>query len=137
MDLTVGKLARAAGVGVETIRFYERRGLLEEPPRTSSGYRRYTPQAVARIDFIRRAQRLGFTLNEIRELIELEEDPNCTCDVVRERALAKIAAVEEKIAQLSAMRGALQEVLQTCDGTRAVRECPLIDCLQDPSLLKC
>lgn len=131
MTLTVSKLARAADVGIETVRFYERRGLLEAPPRRPSGYRMYSHSAVTRIQFIRRAQKLGFTLNEIGELIEFDSRATGNCGDVRDRAVSKIAAVERKIADLVRMKAALETLLGKCDGTRPIKECPVMDCLQD------
>ena len=95
--LTIGALARAAEVGVETIRFYERRGLLAEPPRTAAGYRQYPVNTVDRLRFIRRAQRLGFTLSEISELLELRVDEVAACGTVEVRARDKLADIEGKI----------------------------------------
>jgi MerR family transcriptional regulator, copper efflux regulator len=133
MTLTVGKLARAARVGVETIRFYERRGLVEPATRLPSGYRIYSETAVSRIGFIRKAQRLGFTLNEIGELMDLEADAKANCGVVRTRALDKIAAVEQKISDLVRMKEALEGLARSCDGNRLMKDCPLMDCLGDPA----
>jgi MerR family mercuric resistance operon transcriptional regulator len=98
--LTIGQLARQAGVGVETIRFYEREGLLAEPGRLPSGYRQYPPDAVERVKFIRRAQRLGFTLRESRELLDLRDDPDAGQVDVRERATDKLADIDARIAEL-------------------------------------
>src|SRR5207247_2671094 len=95
--LSIGQVARLAGVGVETVRFYEREGLLEEPPRRESGYRQYGEDVVARLRFIRRAKELGFTLKEIAGLLALRVDPDTTCADVRQRARTKIADVEAKI----------------------------------------
>ena len=97
--LTIGKVAREAGVGVETIRFYEREGLLESPDRRPSGYRQYEPEAIARLRFIKQAQRLGFTLREIKELLALKLDPDATRKQVKERAVAKIADIEQRTLQ--------------------------------------
>ncbi len=130
MDLTVGKLARAAGVGVETVRFYERRGLLERPARKGSGYRTYAETALVRLRFIRRAQQLGFTLNEIRELISLEETATQKCDAVRDRATDKISTIERKIEDLARMKAALERLLAVCDGGQPIRDCPIMSCLQ-------
>ena len=131
MTLTVGKLARAARVGIETVRFYERRGLLEPTSRLPSGYRIYSETAVSRIEFIRKAQQLGFTLNEIGQLIELEADAQANCGVVRTRALEKIAAVERKISDLQRMRDALVGLADSCDGNKPMKECALLECLTE------
>jgi Hg(II)-responsive transcriptional regulator len=137
MTLTVGKLARAAHVGIETVRFYERRGLLEPPTRLPSGYRIYTETAVSRIEFIRKAQRLGFTLTEIAQLIELGSDKQASCGVVRTRALDKIAAVERKISDLLRMKEALVDLADSCDGNKPMKECALLECLGGESESAC
>jgi len=129
--ITIGKLARRAGVGVETIRFYERKGLLPEPPRTRSGYRAYPEETVRRLRFIRRAKELGFTLREIRELLALRAGPEATCDAVRERARAKIADIEARIRTLEAMRAALERLAADCPASGPVRACPILDALED------
>ena len=95
--LTIGLVARQASVGVETVRFYERQGLIEEPPRRLSGYREYGDDVVPRLGFIRRAKNLGFTLKEIKELLSLRRDPSTPVADVRRRAEAKIADIETKI----------------------------------------
>ena len=114
--LTIGQVARRAGVGVETVRFYERQGLLEEPPRRASGYRQYPEQVVARLHFIKRAQRLGFSLKEISELLLLRVDSHTSCEEVRQRTEAKIAEVERKMRELQRMRQALLQVHSLCTG---------------------
>src|SRR5207248_10492963 len=98
--LSIGQVARRAGVGVETVRFYEREGLLEEPPRRASGYRQYSEQAVTRLHFINRAQKLGFSLKEISELLLLRDDVETCCYEVKQRMLAKHAVVELIIVEL-------------------------------------
>lgn len=126
--LTIGQLASEAGVGVETIRFYERRGLVPEPERSpSSGYRRYPPRAARRLLFIRHAKELGFTLDEIQQLLELRVDPASTCADVRGRAEAKIADIERRIASLDGMRRALERLAQQCRGRGPVSECPILE----------
>src|SRR5215468_10396737 len=92
--LTIGQVARQVGVGVETVRFYERQGLLEQPARRESGYRQYAEDVVARLRFIRRAKELGFSLKEVAELIALDADPATSCGDVKQRAEAKIADIE-------------------------------------------
>jgi len=95
MPLTIGQVAKRSGIGLETVRFYERKGLVEEPPRTDSGYRQYPENVVARIRFIRRAKELGFKLSEISELLSLRVDPDSTCSDVRQQTEFKIADVEK------------------------------------------
>src|SRR5947209_4627794 len=114
--LTIGQLATRAGVGVETIRFYEREGLLAEPERLASGYRQYPPEAVDRVRFIRRAQRLGFTLKDAKELLNLRDDPDASRADVRERAVAKLADIEARIRELEGMRADLGRLVAACDG---------------------
>jgi MerR family mercuric resistance operon transcriptional regulator len=128
--LTIGKLAKAAGVGVETIRFYEREGLLPEPRRKRSGYRQYTPDAVARVLFIRRAKELGFTLKEITELLGLRVDPDKSCADVRALARAKIVDVERKMADLVRIKSALDRLAKACRGKGPTSECPILDALE-------
>jgi MerR family mercuric resistance operon transcriptional regulator len=129
MHLTVGKLAEAAGVGVETIRFYERRGLLQQPEKKGTGYREYKPDDVARIQFIKSAQAIGFTLKEIGELIQLETDHNSRCGDVQQRAQEKVQLVEQKITQLERMRAELNRLSQCCDSDQPLSECRLMACL--------
>lgn len=129
--LTIGQLARAADVGVETIRFYERQRLIEQPPRRRSGYRQYPPQTVVRVRFIRRAKELGFTLNEIRELLSLRVDPDRTCADVRSMARTKIATIEAKMAELAKMRRALDRLARVCRGSGPTSECPILDLLEN------
>jgi MerR family transcriptional regulator, copper efflux regulator len=127
--LTIGQLARSAGVGVETIRFYEREGLLHEPARTRSRYRQYTVEAVRRVRFIRHAKELGFSLKEIQELLELRVDPRSTCADVRLRARTKVADIEQRIAALARMKVALEALARSCRGRGPTNACPILDAL--------
>lgn len=127
--LTIGQVADQAGVGVETVRFYERQGLLEEPARRESGYRQYPQDVVSRLRFIKRAKELGFSLKEIKELLALRVDPTTTCKEVREQATAKIADIEEKIASLLRMKKALVKLTTACRGQGPTSECPILDAL--------
>ena len=127
--LTTGQVARAAGVGRETIRFYERQGLIAAPPRGESGYRRYPPETVARLLFIRRAKELGFSLAEIRELLSLQQSPETTCSEVRQRAAAKIADIEARIRDLERMRAALGALVKACSGRGPASLCPIMEAL--------
>lgn len=127
--LTIGQLAGRAGVGVETVRFYEREGLLDEPARRESGYRQYTENVVHRLRFIRRAKELGFTLNEIKELLSLRLDPSTTCADVKSRAEAKIKDVDEKLRTLQRMKRALARLTKSCAGRGPISECPILDSL--------
>ncbi len=127
--LTIGQVARGAGIGVETVRFYERRGILEPPPRTDSGYRQYPKDTLARLRFVGRAKQLGFTLKEIKELLALRIDPLTTCADVKSRAEEKITDVAEKIRSLKRMKSALVKLTKTCAGEGTSSECPILDAL--------
>jgi MerR family mercuric resistance operon transcriptional regulator len=128
--LTIGKAARAAGVGVETLRFYERSGLIEQPPKPAlGGFRVYPDETVHRIRFIRQAQDLGFSLSEIGDLLSLRTDPATDAGDVRERAAAKLADVERKIARLHHIRAALEVVIAACPGRGALESCSIIEAM--------
>jgi Hg(II)-responsive transcriptional regulator len=131
--LSIGQVARRAGVGVETVRFYEREGLLQEPARRASGYRQYAEEAVKHIRFIQRAKLLGFSLKEIRELLTLRVDAETSCEQVKERTAAKLAEVEQKIAELQHMRQALLQVASLCEEEGPKSRCPLLDALEHDS----
>ena len=129
--LTIGVLAQEAGVGVETIRFYERQGLIKQPPRRAKGYRQYSSEDPRRIRFIRRAQELGFTLQEIGEFLNLNDTRRTTCADVKKRADAKLEEVRAKIRALQQMEGSLRELSEACDcGPRAAAECRILDCFE-------
>ena len=129
--MRIGELAKAAGVGVETLRYYERRGLLAEPARRQSGYRAYEPEAVDVVRFIKRAQQLGFSLKEIQELLALRSGQG-TCRDVRERAQTKLEDIDEKLRQLEAMKSALEQLVHQCAGRRrSTRYCPIIEAMED------
>lgn len=130
-DMTISKAARRAGVGVETVRFYERKGLIEQPPKPKSGFRTYPPETVDRIRFIRQAQEIGFSLREIDELQSLRADPGTDCSEIRERALVKRVEVERKIGQLARIRSALDELIAACPGRGALRSCSILSSLND------
>lgn len=132
MALTIGEVAKEAGVGVETIRFYERKGLIDRPSRPMSGFRRYDGQMPRRIRFIRHAQQLGFSLREIRDLLDLRVDPNVSCADVRAKAVAKVDEVEEKLASLTRMRDTLLAITRSCAGEGPTSECPILDALEEP-----
>lgn len=130
---SIGQVARQAGVGVETVRFYEREGLLEEPVRRASGCRQYSEEAIKQIRFIKRAQQLGFSLKEIAELLTLRVDGRTECSQVRERAAAKLAEVELKMVELQRMRQALLQVASLCEGEGPKGRCPMLDALEHDS----
>lgn len=127
--LTIGEVARRAGVGVETVRFYERRGLIAEPARRASGYRQYDEEVIDRLRFIRRAKDLGFTLKEINELLSLRLDPSASCADVKSRTDQKIADIETKIRTLQRMKRALLKLSKACNGHGSSDECPILDAL--------
>lgn len=128
--MTISRAAERAGVGVETVRFYERRGLITQPIRPrSGGYRFYDEEVVERIRFIRQAQKLGFSLREIAGLLSLRADPGADCGDVRTQAKGKRDEVDRKIAQLQHIRGALDELIATCPGGGALRACTILDAM--------
>ena len=126
--LTIGRAAREAGVNIETVRFYERRGLIEQPPK-GDGYRVYAPDQVARIRFIKEAQQIGFTLSEIAELLTLRADPSADCSAVREQAVAKLDEVHRKIEQLQKVGAALETLIAACPRRGALQACSIMDAL--------
>ncbi|MDO9047640.1 MAG: Hg(II)-responsive transcriptional regulator [Methylobacter sp.] len=128
-SLAIGGLAKAAGVSVETIRFYQRRALLPEPDRPLGGIRRYSTVDVARIIFIKSAQRLGFSLNEVAGLLKLSDGSQC--DEARALAEHKLADVQSRIADLRRIELALQELISRCQTSRSEVRCPLISALQE------
>lgn len=131
--MTIGAAARQSDVGVETIRFYERRGLIRQPTKPPGvGRRRYAPEIVERIRFIRQAQQLGFSLRQIQELLSLQANPAADCSDVRRRALVKIEEVDTRIKQLSEIRGALVRLLAACPGSGALGACSILEALRVP-----
>ena len=130
LDLTISRAAAKACVGVETIRFYERKGLIEQPLKPlGGGYRIYPAETVARIRFIRQAQEIGFSLREIDELLSLRADPSADCSNVRAQATMKLEEVDRKITQLHEIRGALRNLIAACPGQGALRACSIMDAL--------
>ena len=126
--LKIGEVAAKADVNVQTLRYYERRGLLAEPERTPSGYRLYPSETVQVVRFIKRAQELGFSLAEVDQLLQLRVDRVLSCDDVQALAEAKIDTIEEKIHQLSALRSALEVLVRSCESGED-RECPILEVL--------
>ena len=124
--MKIGEVARRTGVGVDTIRFYEREGLLQEPERRPSGYRQYDESTVRRLEYVSRAKGLGFTLAEIRGLLELSFAAHVGCDHVRQRAEAKIADIEDKIRNLQQMRRSLRSIVSRCQAKDSAKDCPLV-----------
>lgn len=130
--MTIGQVARQAGVGIETVRFYEREGLLEEPDRKESGYRVFESGAVRRLRFIKRAKELGFTLKEIKGLILLGRDDEATRADLKDQALSKISLIDAKIADLQRIRSSLAHLAGECDGHGPVAGCPIWEALNEP-----
>lgn len=128
--LTIGQVARRAGVGIETVRFYEREGLIDAPGRGTSGYRQYGEDVIRRLRFIQQAKSLGFSLKEIRDLLALRVSTGTSCAVVRERTLTKIAEVEEKIEALQQIRNALRELTSACSGQGPTSACPILEAME-------
>lgn len=132
--MTIGQVARQAGVGVETVRFYERKGLLDGPPRTASGYRQYSQEVVRRIRFIKLAKELGFSLKEVAELLSLRVDPETTCAEVKAQAEDKIADIDAKIRDLSRMKDALVTLAAACSGRGPTSACPILGALEQQEI---
>ena len=131
--LTIGRVASQAGVGIDTVRFYERRGLLPEPDRTASGYRIYAPETIDRLNFIRRAKDLGFSLEEISTMLDLQESGGSKAEVrkITERKLANINA---RIEDLNRMRNVLNDLHAECSGSGDACGCPIIEALADDDI---
>jgi MerR family transcriptional regulator, copper efflux regulator len=132
--MTVGIAARRAGVKIDTIRYYERRALLPKSPRTEAGYRTFTDETVQRLRFIKHAQALGFTLNEIKQLLALRFTPGRTCADVRSRAEAKTADIERKIRSLQVMKRALQQLVSACKSDGPASKCSFLENLNGEDL---
>jgi Hg(II)-responsive transcriptional regulator len=120
------EVAAQAQVNTQTLRYYERRGLLPEPERTPSGYRAYAPDAVRVVRFVKRAQQLGFTLDDIEDLLHLAQGGPASCDDARTMAHTRIADLQMRIDELVGMRDALDRLVDTCDQPRAERDCPIL-----------
>lgn len=129
--MTSSRLARAAGVHQQTIRYYERRGLIPEPPRTGAGYRQYPAETLTRVRFIKQAQALGFTLREIRALLALRIRPGVDCADIRERTRQKVSEIQQKIEALQRMETALTTLVRRCRGKGPVEECPILGAMDD------
>ncbi|MGQ0702245.1 MAG: MerR family transcriptional regulator [Gemmatimonadales bacterium] len=131
MPLTIGKVAAAAAVNVETIRYYERRGLFIPPQRTASGYRQYSEDAVSRLRFIKHAQELGFSLREIQELLGLRVRNRAACNAVARKTRQKIAVVEQRIADLQRLKRTLERLAAACAARRSTDECPILEAMEE------
>jgi DNA-binding transcriptional MerR regulator len=130
--LTIGRLAKEAGVGAQALRFYERKGLLPKPPRSDGGYRLYPESAAGRVGFILRAQDLGFSLREVKELLELHASDRRSCREASRFAAAKIGDIDRKLVELSAIRKALGRLREACASGVASGECPILDHMAEP-----
>ena len=129
MDMTIGKLAKAAGVKVDTIRFYERKGIIKRPTKEPGGFRYYATDEATRVRFVKRAQELGFTLREVKELLELQSKRKVLGSEVRAKAQEKLSEIKKKISDLKQMQASLEKLSQVCgEGEQAIRECRVIDC---------
>jgi len=128
--ITIGKLAKRIDLNIETIRYYERRGLIPKPRRRESGYREYSDETTIRILFIKHAKDLGFSLKEINELLSLKLDPGTSCSEVRKKAEIKIEDIEGKIKTLRKMKKALLKLTKICSGSGPVSECPILEALE-------
>jgi DNA-binding transcriptional MerR regulator len=130
--MKIGELARLTATNVETVRYYERIGILTAPPRSGANYRRYEPEHVARLSFVRRARALGFTLNDVRELLALSSDAGQSCEAIDAMAVRHRDTIEGKIADLAALREQLDDVIDAC-GRGQVAQCRIIEALGPPS----
>lgn len=128
--MRTGELAARAGVNIQTVRFYERRGILPKPTRTASGYRVYSAEAVRMIRFVKRAQNLGFTLDEVEDLLRLRNNRRASCAQVKAAGQTKMDDVEAKIASLQAMKRALAVLLASCERNDRDRACPILEALE-------
>lgn len=132
VPLTIGQVAKLAGVNRETLRYYEREGIIEQPERKDSGYRIYPPSIVKRIRFIKRAQELGFSLKEISELMALRNDTeDATCRDVKQYAQDKVKVIEKKLADLKRMRTRLVELVAVCNEENPINTCPILDAFEE------
>ena len=131
-SMKIGEVAKLAGTGIETIRFYEREGVLLEPKRRPSGYRQYDEATVERLEYIRRAKELGFTLSEIKELLSLSF-AHSNCDHIRQRAEGRITDIENKIRSLQQMKRSLRKILERCQTKNSTDDCPLVHKTRKPS----
>ncbi len=129
MTLSTGELADEADVNLQTVLYYERRGLLPPPPRTAAGYRQFDGEYVARIRFIKRAQELGFSLEEIEELLALRTEPDADRTEIRRRTEEKIGEIQRKIDDLSSMKETLEELVRSCVGHGPVSDCPILEAI--------
>lgn len=131
-DFTIGRLAKAASVNIETVRYYERCGLIPRPLRRVGGFRTYNADHLARIRFIKRSQGLGFTLKEIKELLALRVRSGASCHDVKQRAQIKLDDVKEKIQALNDLQKTLEQFVRACAHKRPTEACPILNSLERP-----
>ena len=132
--LTIGQVAQKTGIGIETIRFYERKGLINEPPRKESGYRQYDNDVIVRLAFIQRTKKLGFSLREIGELLSLRSRSGSTSRDIKQMAETKLADIEDRIKMLQRMKRTLKNLVDKCPGQGPTSQCPILDALDKSSL---
>jgi len=128
-EMTIGKLAERVEVNLETIRFYQREGILKEPAKRANGYRYYNDDDALRLNFIKKAKELGFTLKEIKELFEMNTKTRATCSYVKKRALDKVDEIDQKISDLKQIKSSLMELSKACDaGSSEMKQFRVMDC---------
>ncbi len=130
MSLRIGQVAAGASVNVETVRYYERTGMLAVPTRTVTGYRQYDAEAVRRIRFIKHAQALGFSLKEIRDLLALRVRHGEACGTIERKTRSKIALIDDKLRELTALRRTLKGLVASCEARKTTAECPVLETLE-------
>ena len=131
MNMTIGQMAAAASVNPQTVRYYERRGLIEPTRRTRAGYREYDARSVDRLRFIKRAQTLGFSLSEIQELLALRVRHETACDAVERATVKKVQLVDAKLRELQSLRRTLRTLITSCRTRKRTSECPILETLDD------
>lgn len=129
--LTIGQVAKQTGVTVETVRFYEKQGLIDSPQRSESGYRQYPRETIARVRFIQNAKDVGFTLKDISALLALRQEPGTSCDDIRLQATRKIEEVDQKIRDLQRIRSALASMIVKCHSGGPLSQCPILEELEE------
>jgi DNA-binding transcriptional MerR regulator len=131
MAVRIGEVARKTGLSIHTLRFYERQGLLPPPARSPSNYREFSPAALGRLKFICEAQQLGFTLSEIRQIVNLHGSPGASCDTLRTRAQQKLREIDDQMRHLQTIKTTLQKLIGECEATRPVTPCPIVRAIND------
>ena len=130
MSYSIGQIAKQSGVSVETIRYYEKEGLLEKPKRKDSGYRQYNETVLDRLSFIQQAKGLGFTLTEILELLSLEIKPGTTSKDIKQMAQSKLNSIEEKMKILRRIQRTLKDLVTQCSGNGDIEQCPILNAIK-------